>query len=241
MRLDDPASVREQYATEERLEARRAFYRAAEGDDPREIAFAAVAEVDPRVALEVGCGPGEAAERVARELGARVTAVDISPRMVELTRARGVDAVVADVQELPFHDGSFDCVLAQWMLFHVPDLDRGLAEIVRVLRPAGRLVATTNAIDHLAELWELVGAEPLKLAFSSENGEDLLARWFGRVERREARGRVVVTTEEEIRTYVASSLRGPAAAARIPELREPLAVTTHWTVFVAEHGSGPPN
>jgi SAM-dependent methyltransferase len=240
VRLDDPAGVREQYATEERLEARRAFYRAAEGDDPREIAFAAVAEVDPWVVLEVGCGPGEAAERVARALGARVTAVDISPRMVELTHARGVDARVADVQELPFDDGSFDCVLAQWMLFHVPDLGRGLAEIVRVLGPGGRLVATTNAVDHLAELWELVGADPLRLAFSSENGEDLLARWFGRVERREARGRVVVATAEEIRAYVASSLRGPADTARIPELREPLVVTTHSTVFVAEQGSGPP-
>jgi len=142
--LDDPASVREQYATEERLEARRAFYRGAEGDDPRELAFAAVAEVDPRVVLEVGCGPGEAAERVARELGARVTSVDISPRMVELTRARGVDAAVADVQQLPFDDGSFDCVLAQWMLFHVPDLDRGLAEIVRVLIAVARQAGASS-------------------------------------------------------------------------------------------------
>ena len=61
--------------------------------------------------------------------------VDVSPRMVELARARGVDARVGDVQELPFDDGSFDCAVAAWMLFHVPDLDRGLAELARVLRP----------------------------------------------------------------------------------------------------------
>ena len=45
--------------------------------------------------------------------------------MVELARARGVDARVGDVQELPFADGAFDCVVAAWMLYHVPDLDRG--------------------------------------------------------------------------------------------------------------------
>ncbi len=45
--------------------------------------------------------------------------------MVELTRARGVEAVVGDVQDLPFADGQFDCVVAAWMLYHVPDLDRG--------------------------------------------------------------------------------------------------------------------
>ena len=79
------------------------------------------------------------------ELGAEVVALDVSERMVELARARGVDARVGDVQELPFADASFDTVVAAWMLYHVPDLDRGLAEIARVLAPGGRLVAVTNS------------------------------------------------------------------------------------------------
>ena len=68
---------------------------------------------------------GELAERVRKELGGEVVAVDISPRMVELARARGVDAHLADVQSLPFEDGEFDCVAANWVLYHVPDLDLG--------------------------------------------------------------------------------------------------------------------
>ena len=76
--------------------------------------------------LEVGCGWGELAEWIARDTGAEVVAVDLSPRMVELARERGVDARVADVQQLPFADGEFDLVVAAWMLYHVPDLDRGL-------------------------------------------------------------------------------------------------------------------
>ena len=45
--------------------------------------------------------------------------------MVELARARGVDARVGDVQALPFEDESFDAALAAWMLYHVPDVERG--------------------------------------------------------------------------------------------------------------------
>ena len=54
-------------------------------------------------------------------------------------QARGVHAVIGDVQELPFPDADFDCAVAAWMLYHVPDLDRGIAELARVLaarRPA---------------------------------------------------------------------------------------------------------
>ena len=54
--------------------------------------------------LEVGGGPGELAARMRRELGCDVVMVDVSSRMVELARARGVDAQVGDVQELPFDE-----------------------------------------------------------------------------------------------------------------------------------------
>ena len=115
-----------------------------------------------------------------RELGAEVTFVDLSPRMVELARARGVDAQEGDVQGLPFADGSFDTVVAAWMLYHVPDLDAGLAEIARVLVPGGALIAVTNSVDHIAELRELLAYPPgaFELSFNSENGEEHLRRHF---------------------------------------------------------------
>jgi len=64
--LNDPALVREQYADEEDLRARKAIYATAEGPDARELAFAAVAEVAPATVLEVGGGEGELAERIVR-------------------------------------------------------------------------------------------------------------------------------------------------------------------------------
>lgn len=234
MRFDDPSCVREQYASECGLEARRSLYRETGGQDAREVAFAAVAEVSPRRVLEVGCGPGEMAARISAELGAAVVAVDMSERMVELARARGVDANVGDVQALPFREGEFDCALAAWMLFHAADLDGAIGELARVLRAAGRLVAVTNGSDHLAEIWELLGAEPVALSFRSENGAGLLRRCFAHVEARDVEGTVTVRDADALRAYLASSNRGKPFVGAVPEFHEPFVARRHNTVFVAE-------
>ena len=119
--LDNPLLVQWEYASEERLAVRNATYRElVEGVNAEEVVFEAVAEARPGRVLEVGCGEGELAARVERELGADVVAIDLSPRMIELARARGVEARVADVQSLPFADGEFDCAVAAWVLYHAP-------------------------------------------------------------------------------------------------------------------------
>src|SRR5204863_8421916 len=102
MNIDEAAFVRDQYATEDRLRARKSAYENAEGDDPRDFAFEAVAEARPSLVLEVGGGEGELAERVQNELGVTMVGVDQSARMVEIQRSKGIDARVGDVQELPF-------------------------------------------------------------------------------------------------------------------------------------------
>ena len=110
--------------------------------------------------------------------------------MVELHAARGVDARLGDVQELPFADGAFDAAVAAWMLYHVPDVERGLAELARVLRPGGRLVAVTNGARATCRArGQLVDEGPqADYPFGRENGEELLARHFARVERRDVDG-----------------------------------------------------
>jgi SAM-dependent methyltransferase len=228
--LTDPESVARQYATESNLEARRSIYAGATGPDPRQVAFEAVAQVAPRRVLEVGGGPGELAARIHDELGCEVVMLDVSERMVELARARGVDARVGDVQSLPFEDGSFDCAVAAWMLFHVADLERGLAEIARVLAPAGRFVAVTNAAHHLRELRELAGSAAWALAFSRENAEPALSRHFAGIERRDADGWVTIEDDETVRAYVASL--GDEAPSQLPPYQLPLRSRRASSVFV---------
>jgi SAM-dependent methyltransferase len=236
--MRDPRYVRNQYASEGGLTARAALYEETTGPFAGDVAFDAVAEVSPARMLEVGCGTGWFAARVQRELGAEVVAVDQSERMVELARAAGVDARVGDVEDLPFDDASFDCVAANWMLYHVPDLDQGLAEIARVLVPGGRLVAITNGKDHLLELWALVGAEDRRLgrdfSFGAENGADMLRRHFGTVERRDAGGTVTVREREPVVRYLRSMEAWAPLADNVPEDPAlPLVARRSNVVFVA--------
>jgi SAM-dependent methyltransferase len=234
LRLDDPDVVRQEYATEARFLKRRAAFAHSTGPSALDALFAAVAEIAPRRYLEVGSGPGDFAARVQAEIGAEVVAIDVSPRMVELARELGVDARVGDAQELPFADGSFDCAVAAWMLYHVPDLDRALAELARVLRPGGRLVAATNSIENMRELWDLVGRDRRSesVRFFSENGEEPLRRHFSTVERRDIIGEMQFTYEA-VREYVENSIGHAHLAESVPAFDEPLAVTRHMTIFVA--------
>ena len=162
---------------------------------------------------------------------ADVTMLDISARMVELARERGVDARVGDVQQLPFDDGSFDCAVAAWMLFHVPDLDRGLSELARVLRPGGRLVAVTNAEHHLRELRELAGGAAWGRVFTRENGAELLGRHFTSVERRDADGWITIEDDETIRGFVDSL--DAEEPIELPAYELPLRSRRATSIFVA--------
>jgi SAM-dependent methyltransferase len=100
--------------------------------------------------LEVGVGLGTDLVRFARA-GARVTGIDFSRRSVELARRRlrleGLtgDVLVADAEALPFGDGEFDRVYSWGVLHHTPDTERAARELVRVLRPGGRLCAMLYA------------------------------------------------------------------------------------------------
>lgn len=98
--------------------------------------------------LDVGCGLGEHACKLASRFPVLVTGVDIVDRNVqEAARAaarNGLSARVrfekADVEKLPFPDAAFDLVWCSGMVHHLPDLRRGLAECWRVLKPQGRML-----------------------------------------------------------------------------------------------------
>jgi SAM-dependent methyltransferase len=229
-RLNDPDAVRREYADESRFAVRAGAWASSTGPNAIAILRDAVAEVSPKRVLEVGPGRGETSEWIVRETGADVVAIDQSERMVELTRARGIDARVGDVQELPFENESFDCVVAAWMLYHVADLDRGLSEVARVLRPGGRFVAVTNSKRHTQELKALIGVTG-ESTFSAENGEATLRRHFSDVERRDAEGYAIFQPDEAIAYLQASESLWNGG--EVPEIDAPLRVTKAPVIFVA--------
>ncbi|MEU4360708.1 class I SAM-dependent methyltransferase [Promicromonospora sp. NPDC023987] len=91
-----------------------------------------------RAVLEVGCGPGRDGAAIAAA-GLEYTGTDLSPGMVEVARAAGLDARVASATDLPFGDHTFDAAWSMSTLMHLDDaeLDAALTEITRVLVPGG--------------------------------------------------------------------------------------------------------
>jgi len=212
---NDRDTVRSQYAREDGLRTRMSIWQPpADGVTPQDVAVAELRRAAPGRLLEIGCGTGLLAERLVGELpDTEVLATDQSERMVELTAARGVTARVADAGDLPFPDDSFDAVVAAWMLYHVPDLDRALAQVRRVLRPEGIFVAITNGDEHTAELLEAAGGERLITQFSRENGEAALRRHFDQVSARHLTP-FAVADHARARAYLASF--DPALAEALP-------------------------
>jgi ubiquinone/menaquinone biosynthesis C-methylase UbiE len=102
---------------------------------------------EPAPACSIWCGLGNDTFHIAEQVGAsgRVTGVDVSASMIDeaqrraKTRRLPVDFEVGDSQALRFADGTFDGVRAERMLMHVPDADRAIAEMARVLVPGGRI------------------------------------------------------------------------------------------------------
>jgi ubiquinone/menaquinone biosynthesis C-methylase UbiE len=93
-----------------------------------------------RDVLECGCGTGLLLARMAR-FARRAQGIDLSPGMLAKARERGLDVREGSVTDLPFPDASFDVTCSFKVLAHVPEIGRALAEMARVTRPGGVVLA----------------------------------------------------------------------------------------------------
>lgn len=230
LRQEDPDVVRDEYADESRFAVRASFWSTRPGPQPFDVAFDAIVALSPRRVLEVGCGRGEFAERLLQR-GFDVVAIDQSERMVELTRARGVDCHIGDVQHLQFADGEFDVATANFMLYHVAEIDRALGELARV---APKLVATTNGVLHLKEMWDLIGRDvwEKQRLFMRESGDEMLRRHYSHVRMIDLPA-TMQATAESMRRYIANSVAHREYADRIPDFEGTRMITASTAVFVA--------
>ncbi len=93
-----------------------------------------------RDVLECGCGTGLLLDRIAK-FARKASGIDLSPGMLEQARARGLDVREGSVTALPFADASFDVTCSFKVLAHVPEIGKALAEMTRVTRPGGVVLA----------------------------------------------------------------------------------------------------
>ena len=234
MRLNDDDYVREQYCTTEKLDTRASVWCAEEqGPTPQDVAILALSDVHPNRVLEVGSGKGSLALRITQAIQCDFVALDSSVAMVTASRSLGVETILADVRDLPFTDGSFDAVVAAWMLYHVSPLEQGLAELARVLRPDGRLVVITNGRTHLEELWRAAGADHEEPAFSVENGAEQLRHYFSKLERLDIATHAVFPDRNVASEYLRSIDRSDLVN-RLPPSGWPLRARGATAVFIAD-------
>jgi ubiquinone/menaquinone biosynthesis C-methylase UbiE len=176
--------------------------------------------------LECGCGPGWLwRENIARiPARCQITLTDLSPGMIAEAEAAlkntGHDFrfQVVNIEEIPFDEASFDVIIANHMLYHVPNRPQALSEVRRVLRPNGRFFAATNGQNHMREFWQIgqklladddqtYQEEFMHPPFRLENGRQQLEPYFDQVTVVLYEDSLEVTEAEPLLAYALSSSR----------------------------------
>ena len=151
-----------------------------------------------------------------------MTLGDVSQGMVEQARRNLAESGHPfafgrfDAQAIPFSEGSFDAVIANHMLYHVPDRQRTYAEVQRVLKPGGHFYAAANSRDTMGQIRELEarvgiagGAQGFhsSSAFFLESGAAVLAPWFSRIALHRQEEAPLVTEAQPLIEYISCPSR----------------------------------
>ncbi|MFE2159300.1 class I SAM-dependent methyltransferase [Streptomyces lydicus] len=230
VRANDYDSFAEAYSAETENNLVNAYY-------ARPAMLALAGDVAGRRILDAGCGSGPLSAAL-RDRGAVVTGIDASAGMLALARRRLGDDValhVADLSDrLPFADGAFDDVVASLVLHYLEDWGPALAELRRVLRPGGRLIAS---VEHPFVAYTIEDPRPDYFATTSYtfdwtcNGQSVPMRFW----RKPLHAMTDAFTTAGFRLSVLSEPQpDPAARELFPDGFHDLSTKTCFLFFVVE-------
>jgi len=219
--MKKPDELQTQYATAANLNSRVALHQMFSTNKLgwNQWVFQNYALQPGQKILELGCGSGGIwAGRAAQMPEVSLVLSDFSEGMLQEAKENlcgmpDVEFMVIDAQDIPFADMDFDIVIANHMLYHVPDIGRALGEIARVLKPGGTLYATTLGAENFKEMFALLhafdpafvfGQKALTDAFGLETGEAQLRGHFAGVEIRRHPDSLHVTQAQPLVDYVQS-------------------------------------
>ena len=172
--------------------------------------------------LELGCGNGMQWEKQMNNLpkDCSLTLSDLSKGMVEKVQLLygeydGVNFAQIDAHQLPYQDQSFDCIIANHMLYHVEDIQKVLKEVCRVLKEDGVFYASTNnqyGLRHYINesLIFALGKKDKnfseEISFHSGNGEKILSKCFPEVNRVDYMDSLLIPKSEILIDWMKSSI-----------------------------------
>ncbi len=228
--MTEDEKIQEQYKTAENLEKRiniHACYSTNEQDWVSWVYERLNLQPDQKV-LEIGCGNGQLWSKNAYRIpeGLHIVLTDRSEGMLEQTRSNlspfteqfkerniSVTFKVMDANDLQLEAESFDCIIANHMLYHVEKREQCLQAVANALKPTGTFFCSTVGEGHMWERHELVEEfdpqidmpfEKITTGFNLENGREQLDGFFGKVWRQDMDNDLIVDDAEAIYNYVYS-------------------------------------
>ncbi|AGX42512.1 MerR family transcriptional regulator [Clostridium saccharobutylicum] len=175
--------------------------------------------------LELGCGPGKLWRKNKDNIDKNLNIIlsDFSRNMLKIAKEKlknvnhKFEYKEINAEEIPYEDESFDVVIAQHMIYFVPNIEKALSEVNRVLKPGGMFYVTANSCESMAELNELSEAfEPnaglsnngFSARFDLEKGKPMLEKYFDNVSVEILNGKIIVDNPKPVVSYKASTIQG---------------------------------
>jgi len=171
--------------------------------------------------LELGCGSAEMWKECSSRIPAGwvITLTDLSEGMLDaawrnlVPFGRNFKFEQMDAQSISYGNKAFDAVIANHMLYHVPDREKALAEIKRVLKDGGRLMATTVGAGHMQEMYQWLKRvntnqrpDMFSNPFTLENGRVQLSEFFSQISIARYPDNLKATEVDAILKYIISSI-----------------------------------
>lgn len=232
--INNQKNVKEQYASAENLNTRISIHQKY---STNKMGFGnwifSNYKITPSMkVLELGCGTGDMWKGHEDLIKAcnKLVLSDFSEGMLENAKANlgdkaslgdGLEYRVIDIQNISFEDENFDVVIANMMLYHVPDMNRGLSEVRRVLKKGGDFYCATfgehGIIEFLCKVLNAYGVEDkANKNFTLQNGKEILEPFFSEVQRLNYEDSLAVTNLDDLIEYI-YSLSSMTSLSNVPK------------------------
>jgi len=218
MKFEKSQNVKEQYASDKNLNTRINLHEkySVNKQGFGHWIFEQYAFMPGMRILEIGCGNGSVWPERMENLPERCELIlsDFSEGMLDAAKARigertGLTYQQINILDIPYGDQQFDAVIANMMLYHVPDIEKALGEVRRVLKQEGIFYCATygehGLVEYLEEMFADYGIEHrLNTRFTLQNGTAILNQAFANVQKLEYEDAFAVTETHDLLTYIKS-------------------------------------
>lgn len=216
--IQNDVTVKEQYKTADNLNTRISIHQKYSTNKQgfNEWIFMNYRLENGMKVLELGCGTGDTWKSHLNMLPEQMDIIltDLSSGMLKetqlnLTDFNQITYNTVDIQNIPYEDNTFDVVIANMMLYHVPDIQKGLMEVRRVMKSNAIFYCATygenGIVDYMTKLLKPLGIEKTSNdVFTLQNGEPQLKKVFKNIEMREYEDSLAVTNIDDMVKYVQS-------------------------------------